>query len=156
MWAGSPQVGLLGNDQGKVCPSTNIRHTMWIPQVEVASRAFACGLCPESHLAETILSYYQTLGYLVSCAADLRPYTSRLGPEAARALALRLSETFSAGLPPLSACEGGGPAAAENQKMVRRYVCGQQLLDDLGLPVLTSTQDAVQHAGGFLSSFSEA
>ncbi len=113
----------------------------------MAQRALACGLAPELGVAQAALSYVQLQGHLVSCAADLRIYTSRLGPETANWLAQQLLPLTP--LPSLGS--GGGEAgmeASQQLKAVRKAVCCRQLLDDLGLPRLASAGEAVTHAGG--------
>ncbi len=106
----------------------------------MAQRAAACGLAPEVDVAHAALSYIQRQGHLVSGAADLRVYTSQLGPEAAAWLAGELA-------PLLAVQPGAAEAGPERLKAVRRAVCCRQVLDDLGLPLLASPAEAVAHAG---------
>lgn len=132
----------------------------------MAQRAAQLGLIPPQAVAEAALSYVRSHGHLVSCALDLRPYTSRMEADAAAWLAQHLSE-LAAGLPGVGTSNGGGgdnsgsrveanggsvlgphPAGLkERVKAVRTWVCCQQLLDDLGLPLLSDPQQAVSRAG---------
>lgn len=140
------------------------RRCTWT-QVEVAQRATQIGLVPPQAVAEAALSYVRSHGHLVSCALDLRPYTSRMEVGAAAWLAQHLSE-LAAGLPGVGESNGSGgdsgarvesnrgpvssPSSAavkERVKAVRTWVCCQQLLDDLGLPLLSDPQQAVLRAG---------
>lgn len=49
-----------------------------LAQVELKRRMAASGAPAESDVAAAALSYFETNGHLVSCASDLRPYTTEL------------------------------------------------------------------------------
>ena len=140
----------------------------------MAQRAAQLGLIPPQAVAEAALSYVRSHGHLVSCALDLRPYTSRMEAGSAAWLAQHLSE-LAAGLPGVGVSNGsgcdsgsrveanGGPVSSpspaglkERVKAVRTWVCCQQLLDDLGLPLLSDPQQAVSRAGACLATLGKS
>ncbi len=114
-------------------------------QVELALRETQLGLpgSPPRLLAERMLAYVQEAGHLVSCAADLRPFTRRLPPDQAAWLAQQLQEQ---GLLDHSGGGGGEGGAALTAAEVRRRVCALQLGADMDQPPLASVGQAVRYA----------
>eukprot|EP00798_Chlamydomonas_sp_ICE-L_P022020 gene22020-29080_t len=93
-------------------------------------------------------AYIGKHGYLVSCATDLRVYTSQLSSEASAWLATKLQEHAST--LGSSAAEGSNQ---EQVKTLRREVCAHQLLDDLGMPLFSTASSAVEHAVSLMQRY---
>lgn len=127
----------------------------YLARVELAARTVATGKQPQQHLAEAVAAYFKSHGYLVSCASDLRIFTSKLEGAAKEWLAKDLSG--AAGLETLAARLAAGEpgdGSALGVKELRRAVCALQMVDDLGLPVLGSQEDAVQYASQLMAAYS--
>ncbi|GAX81564.1 hypothetical protein CEUSTIGMA_g8992.t1 [Chlamydomonas eustigma] len=120
--------------------------------VEVAQRAWRLGLVSSSNVVEASWHYIQRQGHLVSCAADLRCYTSCMSPEDAQQL-LELMK-------PLLVLDGAGDKScsgnAVDVKVLRRLVCCRSIMDDLGLPVISTYKDAVQYAELLMQDYARA
>lgn len=113
--------------------------------------AESSGNAPPSHaqpLAEAIRDAFPRLGGFVSCATDLRSYTTVVTGDARQWLAAQLHE----------ACGTAAPdaAPAEQASALRQRVAAWQIEQDLGLPELADAAAAEAHAGVLLSAYAAA